>query len=241
MNNVLTWSLLCLLFSAGCSKTSPNGPPLTTAFGSAIVESSGGKQVVPAGMSLPQPVVVQVNDDHGNGVAGAVVEFSGSRSMVFEPARGISDSSGQVSTNVSLASGAGRYEITAATTDSSHKQVVLRLQEIALDYQEELGQTLNIRYCERCHNPESTSERVSNFDSLKVKPHAFSDGDYLNRMNDDDLTAIIAHGGPALNESPEMPPYGFTVSKSDIQALLAYIRAIADPPYRGRYLASAQK
>jgi mono/diheme cytochrome c family protein len=43
--------------------------------------------------------------------------------------------------------------------------------------------------------------------------------------------AIISHGGPALNESPEMPPFGYTLSKSDIQAVISYIRAVADPPF----------
>jgi hypothetical protein len=38
-----------------------------------------------------------------------------------------------------------------------------------------------------------------------------------------------------------MPPSGYTVSKSDIQALLAYIRAVSDPPYHGHGLAYAEK
>ena len=29
-----------------------------------------------------------------------------------------------------------------------------------------------------------------------------------------------------------MPPYGYTLSKSEIDALIAYIRLISDPPYR---------
>jgi mono/diheme cytochrome c family protein len=142
---------------------------------------------------------------------------------------------------VSLGSGAGRYEIVASTYDKSHKQIDLKLQEIGLDYQQVLGQKLNQHYCERCHNQESTPERVSNYDNLEVKPHAFSDGDFLNKMSDDDLTAVITHGGPALNKSPQMPPYGYTLSKADIQALLAYIRAVSDPPYQGRGLVYAQK
>ena len=53
-------------------------------------------------------------------------------------------------------------------------------------------------------------------------------------MSDADLASIISHGGPALNRSPEMPPYGYTLSKSDISALMAYIRAVADPPFRSK-------
>jgi mono/diheme cytochrome c family protein len=242
MKRTLTLAILLSVLTAGCTRKQPS--PATakpTAFGAAIVESSGGKQIAPAGMLLPQPVVVQVNDDQGNGVTGALVEFSGPAGVVFDPANGIADSSGQVTTNVSLGSGAGCYEIVASTYDKSHKQIDLKLQEVALDYQQVLGQKLNQHYCERCHNPESTPERVSNYDNLDVKPHAFTDGDFLNKMSDDDLTAVILHGGPALNKSPQMPPYGYTLNKSDIQALLAYIRAVSDPPYQGRGLAYAQK
>lgn len=63
-----------------------------------------------------------------------------------------------------------------------------------------------------------------------VKPHPFGEGETLNKMSDADLTAIISHGGAALNKSVLMPPWGYTLSKSDIAALISYIRAVADPP-----------
>ena len=240
MNRALI--LISVLLLAGCShKQQGAAPAKATAFGSAIVESSGGKQSAPAGTLLPQPVVVQVNDEQGNGVTGAAVEFSGPAGVVFDPANGTTDSSGQLTTNVTLGSGAGRYELAASTYDKSHKKLDLKLQEVALDYQQVLGAKLNQHYCERCHNSESTPERVSNYDNLDVKPHAFTDGDYLNKMSDDDLTAIITHGGPALNKSPEMPPYGYTLGKSDVQALLAYIRAVSDPPYKNGGILYSQK
>lgn len=240
MNRALI--LISVLLLAGCShKQQGAAPTKATAFGAAIVESSGGKQIAPAGTLLPQPVVVQVNDDQGNGVAGAAVEFTGPAGVVFDPATGTTDSSGQLTTNVTLGSGAGRYELAAGTYDKSHKKIDLKLQEIALDYQQVLGAKLNQHYCERCHNSESTPERVSNYDNLDVKPHAFTDGDYLGKMTDDDLTAIIGHGGPALNKSAQMPPYGYTLGRSDIQALLAYIRAVSDPPYKGYGVLYSQK
>ena len=240
MNRALI--LIPLLVLVACSHKQQGAPPTkATAFGSAIVESSGGKQIAAAGTLLPQPVVVQINDEQGNGVAGAAVEFSGPAGVVFDPANGTTDSSGQLTTNVSLGSGAGRYELTATTYDKSHKKIDLKLQAIALDYQQVLGLKLNQHYCERCHNSESTPERVSNYDNLDVKPHAFTDGDYLDKMSDADLTAIISHGGPALNKSPQMPPYGYTLGRPEIQALLAYIRAIADPPRARDGLTYARK
>jgi mono/diheme cytochrome c family protein len=109
--------------------------------------------------------------------------------------------------------------------------VSLDIVETALGYQQRVGSILADKYCSRCHDSESSSERVSNYDNLEVKPHAFTDGATLNKMSDTDLTSIIQHGGPALNRSALMPPYGSTLSPADVRALISYIRAVADPPY----------
>ena len=182
-------------------------------------------------MALAQPVVVHVNDDQGTAVVGAPVTFSGPAGVSFDPAIGTTDSSGQFSTNVVLGGMAGRYQLTARTLTKAQKPVELKIEEIALGYQQQVGFQLDDKYCARCHNPESTAERVSNYDNLEVKPHPFTDGDTLNKMSDADLTAIISHGGPALNKSALMPPYGYTLSKTEIEALISYIRLISDPPY----------
>jgi len=221
------------LLGTSCSRKSASAPALKpTGVGAAIVESSGGKQFAQTGSLLPQPVVVQVNDAQGAAVAGALVEFSAAPGVTFDPPSALCDSSGQVTTNVSLGGMAGRYQITASTFDTSHKRVELKLEEIALGYQQTLGRRLNDQYCDRCHNSESTAERVSNYDNLEVKPHPFSEGDTLNKLSDADLLAIISNGGPALQKSALMPAWGNTLSKSDIQALIGYIRAVSDPASR---------
>jgi mono/diheme cytochrome c family protein len=238
---VITSLLSLTLCTTGCSRKAAAPAALKpTAFGTALVESGGGKQAVAVGATLPQPVVVQVNDEQGNGLAGALVQFSGPGGVHFEPGAGLTDSGGQFTTDVSLGGMAGRYQITAVTLNKQQKPIVLKLEEIALGYQQVLGRQLNDQYCDRCHNPESTPERVSNYDNLDVKPHPFTEGDTLNKISDGDLLAIISHGGPALNKSPLMPPYGYTLSKSDIQALLAYIRAVSDPPYHSAGLVYAK-
>jgi mono/diheme cytochrome c family protein len=226
-------ALLTATLAMSCSrKTASELLPKPTAYGAAIIESSGGKQTAQTGSPMPQPLIVQVNDEQGNALAGALVEFSGASGVNFDPKNGLTDSSGQVTTNVTLGGMAGRYELTASTRDKTGKPVALKIEEIALGYQQTLGRQLNDQYCERCHNPESTVERVSNFDNLEIKPHPFTEGDTLNKLTDADLTAIISHGGPALNKSALMPAWGNTLSKADIQALVSYIRAVSDPPSR---------
>ncbi len=231
-----------LLVIAGCtSKSAPVSNLKPTGFGSALVESSGGKQIGPTGMVLADPLVVQVNDEQGTAVAGALVEFSGPAGVSFDPPSGLTDSSGQLSTNVALGGMAGRYQFTARTSTKAGKSVELKIEEIAMGYQQQVGFQLDKKYCARCHNPESTPERVSNYDNLEVKPHPFVEGDTLNKMSDADLTAIISHGGPALGKSALMPPYGYTLSKTEIEGLIAYIRLISDPPYHAAGTVYAQK
>lgn len=232
-NVILCAAILTSTLLVSCSRKSNSVQlPKPTAVGAAIVETSGGKQIAQTGALLPQPLVIQVNDEQGNAVVGALVEFHAAPGVVLDPAYGLTDSSGQFTTNVSLGGMAGRYQIAASTTNKSQKRVELNIEEIALGYQQALGSHLNTQYCDRCHNPESTVERVSNFDNLEVKPHPFSEGDTLNKVSDADLTAIITYGGSALNKSALMPAWGNTLSKSDTQALISYIRAVSDPASR---------
>lgn len=224
--------LMCVLATSCGRKVGSTTALKPTAYGAAIVESSGGKQFAQTGSPLAQPLVVQVNDAQGSAVAGALVEFAAAPGVTFDPSSSLTDSTGQVTTNVTLGGMAGRYQITASTSDKAHKKYDLTVVEIGLGYQQTLGRRLNDQYCDRCHNAESTVERVSNYDNLEVKPHPFTEGDTLNKMSDADLTAIITHGGPALNKSALMPAWGNTLSKSDVQALIAYIRAVSDPPSR---------
>jgi mono/diheme cytochrome c family protein len=179
---------------------------------------------------LKDPLVMQVNDDQGTAVPGALVEFHGPSGVIFDPPEMLTDSSGQATTAVTLGTVAGRYQLSAVTSGKA-KPVTLETVATALGYQQRLGAILNDKYCSRCHDPESSPERVSNIENLEVKPHAFAEGNTLNKMSDADLTAIIQHGGPALNRSALMPPYGNTLSPADVRALIAYIRAVADPPY----------
>jgi mono/diheme cytochrome c family protein len=234
-------TIVLMIACCGCSRKAKSpGTPAATAHGTAIVLSSGDKQIGSTGSVLDQPVVVQVNDAQGNAVTGAPVWIQGRNDVRLDPANGVTDSSGQFTASVALGGMAGRYQITAYTTDNSGKRVEVKFEETALGYQQDLGAQLNDRYCVRCHSNESTPERVSNYDNLNTKPHPFTEGDTLNKLSDDDLAAIITHGGGALNKSPEMPPFGFTLSKSDVQALVAYIRAVADPPYHASGLVYAK-
>jgi mono/diheme cytochrome c family protein len=228
------------LLLAGCSKAPVSGPK-ATAFGEAIIAVSGDKQIASVGAAAAEPVVVQVNDGQGNGIAGALVDFDASGKVRFESSSGLTGNDGQLTARIRLGSTAGRYSLTATTRDKAGKQLRAKFTAIALDYQQTLGRELSEKHCSRCHDPESTAERVSNRDNLTVPPHQFTDGAALSPITPANLAAIITHGGAAVGKSPEMPPYSPTLSTSEIDALVAYIRAIADPPYRPQGLVEASQ
>jgi mono/diheme cytochrome c family protein len=226
----IAFFVLFMLLLAGCAHKAQQALK-PTGVGAQITEVSGSKQIAQVGSALPQPVVVQVNGADGNGVAGALVTFHGD-GMTFTPAQALSDSSGQVSTTVQMGFDNGDYQIIAETPKAGGGANSLNLREIALGYEEAVGKTVNDQYCIRCHDSESTPERVSNLDNLNPAPHQFVDGATLNRISDADLNNMIAHGGTALGKSPQMPAYGATLKPADIRAVIAYIRTIADPPYQ---------
>ena len=219
------------LLLSGCSRNAAPKPLAAAAQGAQIVEVSGGKQVAGVGSQLPQPVVVQVNGADGNPVTGALVSFHG-EGIHPDPAQALSDSSGQVTAAVRLGSAPGDYQIVAETTKSGGGSAAVTLRATALGYEQKLGSAVNDQYCIRCHDNESTPERVSNFDNLTPAPHLYSDGATYNRFSDADLVNIIARGGPGLGKSPQMPAYGSTLNPAEIKALISYIRAMADPPYQ---------
>ena len=224
--------ILALSACAGCRHRQAASPALKAkAAGTAIVVVSGDKQLGGIGSPLPQPLVVQVNDAQGNAVTGAEVELSGPHGVVLDPAQVLTDDNGQATIKITMAGIAGRYELTASSQDAHGKPFTLPVAEYALGYQQEVGSEVNEKYCSRCHDSESTVEQVSNYDNLAVKPHSFANGDAYNKLSETDLTNIIEHGGPAMNRSALMPPYEWTLSKAEVQAMVAYIRLVSDPPY----------
>ena len=229
-----SWLMAVLALAGACARRDAVNPSeaQAKAFGAAVTLVSGEKQVGRIGAQLDQAVVVQVNDAKGAAVAGALVRFAGAGGVRFQPDHGLTGPDGQFTTTVSLGSLAGQYQVLASTMNAAGERAEVQVAEIALGYQEELGQQLNAVHCIRCHDPESTPERVSNHDNLSAKAHAFTEGAVLNAISDVSLAAIISHGGAALNKSAEMPPYGNRLTKAEIDALAAYIRAVADPPYR---------
>lgn len=101
---------------------------------------------------------------------------------------------------------------------------------IPLNYYQAMGKRLFYQYCVWCH-ADSTSAGPSNRSNLNPVPALMNDGATLNGLSNESLQKIVALGGSAVGKSAMMPPFGRTLAPSEIQALIAFIRAIAQPPF----------
>lgn len=102
---------------------------------------------------------------------------------------------------------------------------------IPLSYEQAQGKRIFYTQCVWCH-ADSTPAGPSNRSNLKPMPVLMNDGTVLNSESDDYLENIITLGGSAVSKSAMMPPYGQTLTQHEIQQVVAYTRAIAQPIFQ---------
>ena len=102
---------------------------------------------------------------------------------------------------------------------------------IPLSYQPAQGKRVFYQYCVWCH-ADATPAGPSNRSNLTPVPPLLNDGATLNAESDEYLQNIITLGGSAMGKSAMMPPYGRTLSAEEIRSVIAFTRAIAQPPYQ---------
>jgi len=101
---------------------------------------------------------------------------------------------------------------------------------IPLNYSQAQGKRLFYIYCVWCH-ADATPAGPSNRSNLNPSGALANDGATLNPMSDEFLRNIITLGGSAMGKSAMMPPYGRTLSQPEIDSLIVFTRAIAQPAY----------
>lgn len=102
---------------------------------------------------------------------------------------------------------------------------------IPLNYQQAQGKRIFYDKCVWCH-ADSTPSGPSNRMNLNPMPPLINDGAVFNSLSDEYLENVITLGGAAMGKSAIMPPWGRTLTQDEIRAVIAYIRAVAQPPYQ---------
>jgi mono/diheme cytochrome c family protein len=102
---------------------------------------------------------------------------------------------------------------------------------IPLSYQQAQGKRVFYHNCVWCH-ADSTPAGPSNRSNLNPAPPLANDGAMFNTLSDDFMRNVITLGGSAVGKSAMMPPWGKTLTQDEIDAVISFYRAIAQPPYQ---------
>ena len=95
----------------------------------------------------------------------------------------------------------------------------------------ELGKELFDRQCATCHGAGGRGDGPSAA-GFATKPADLADGRLMNPLPDEFLINVIRRGGPAEGLAPTMPPFEKFLSESQTAQVVAYVRSLAQPPFR---------
>lgn len=88
------------------------------------------------------------------------------------------------------------------------------------------GREVYDRYCSVCHGLEGKGDGFNSY-NLNPRPRDFSDSTFLLRMDTTLIIETVSKGGAAVGLSPLMPPWGNTISATDIRYVARYVEHLA--------------
>jgi cytochrome c oxidase cbb3-type subunit 3 len=80
-------------------------------------------------------------------------------------------------------------------------------------------------YCTQCHGKDGNGKGI-NIRDMSVQPRDHTDAKAMSGRSDDTIFKVIKEGGPSIDKSVLMPPWGDTFSDDEIRDLVAYLRQL---------------
>jgi len=80
-------------------------------------------------------------------------------------------------------------------------------------------------YCTQCHGAAGKGNGI-NVRDMSVQPRDHTDAKAMSGRSDDTIFKVIKEGGPSIDKSVLMPPWGDTFSDEEIRDLVAYLRVL---------------
>jgi len=93
------------------------------------------------------------------------------------------------------------------------------------------GKTKYDANCIGCHGATGKGDGAAAA-ALNPKPQDHTDGKVMNALTDKYLFDIIKEGGKAVQKAAIMPAANKKLTDQDISDMVAYIRSLANPPYK---------
>ncbi|MEE9195840.1 MAG: cytochrome c [Alphaproteobacteria bacterium] len=81
-------------------------------------------------------------------------------------------------------------------------------------------------YCAQCHGLEGKGDGPNVGKDFPVSPRNFTSAEEMNKLTDADIKNVILDGGPSMSKSPMMPPWGKTLSETEVDALIKHLRKL---------------
>lgn len=88
------------------------------------------------------------------------------------------------------------------------------------------GKELYFQYCVVCHGDSGDGKGFNAYNlksNFGVQPFDFTDSDTAAQTTVDEIKKAITYGGPEVNKSQYMPPWGGVLSEYDLDSLTDYV------------------
>ena len=82
-------------------------------------------------------------------------------------------------------------------------------------------------YCTQCHGADGNGKGI-NIRDMSVQPRDHTDAKAMSGRSDDTIFKTIKEGGPSIDKSVLMPPWGDTFSDEEIRDLVAHLRKLCN-------------
>ena len=83
-------------------------------------------------------------------------------------------------------------------------------------------------YCAQCHGVGGKGDGPNVTEDFKVSPRNFTKAKEMNKLSDADLKNVILDGGPSVDKSPLMPPWGKTLTAEQVDGLVKHLRKLCN-------------
>lgn len=118
----------------------------------------------------------------------------------------------------------------SAARDSTFAALTLRHGRSPTELSLARGQVIYGRYCAICHGDNGGGDGFNAYNvkaAYGVSPTAFADSAAFSSVHADVVLAAIRDGGHAVGKSPAMPPWGHTLTISDVIDVAEFVRSLS--------------
>ncbi len=92
------------------------------------------------------------------------------------------------------------------------------------------GRSVYNQYCRVCHGEDGDGKGFNAYNlknSFGVQPADFTDSTFMANLTTETIMNVIGKGGKRVNKSQYMPPWGETLTREEIENVVAYIKVFS--------------